>query len=110
MRRCGTVDRADGDETRGSDDNPFIRPGRTAQPMSDQFDQHAVRHRMKLLRSDGDVTLYENRDGVECPACGEPFSRVLLTERRAHSFDLTDAARLCVSREDSRLVVCTHGN
>ena len=76
--------------------------------MGDQFDQHAVRHRMKLLRSDGDVTLYENRDEVECPACGDPFSRILLTERRRHSFDLADAARLCVSREDDRLAVCTH--
>ncbi|WP_256290389.1 DUF7385 family protein [Halobellus inordinatus] len=76
--------------------------------MADRFDQHAVRHRMKLLREDGDVTLYENRDGVECPACGEPFTRLLLTERRTHSFGLAGSERLCVAREDDRLVVCTH--
>ncbi|MGQ4555652.1 DUF7385 family protein [Halobellus sp. GM3] len=77
--------------------------------MADRFDQHAVRHRMKLLRDGGDVTLYENRDGVPCPACGDPFARVLLTERHSHSFGLADAERLCVTRDNDRLVVCTHG-
>ena len=76
--------------------------------MPDRFDQHAVRHRMKLLREDGDVTLYENRDGVRCPACGDPFSRLLLTERRTHSFDLGGTDRVCVAHEDDRLVVCRH--
>ena len=76
--------------------------------MADRFDQHAVRHRMKLLRDDGYVTLYENRDGVACPACADPFSRLLLTERRAHSFDLDGTGRVCVTHEDERLVVCTH--
>ena len=76
--------------------------------MPDRFDQHAVRHRMKLLREDGDVTLYENRDAVDCPACGQPFARLLLTERPGHSFDTDGTGRLCVVREDARLVVCTH--
>ncbi|WP_336023164.1 DUF7385 family protein [Halobellus salinisoli] len=77
--------------------------------MGERFDQHAVRHRMKLLRSDGEVTLYANRDDVSCPACGDPFGRILLTEQRSHSFDLSDADRLCVTRESDRLLVCTHG-
>jgi hypothetical protein len=76
--------------------------------MTDRFDQHAVRHRMKLLRDDGDVTLYENRDDVACPACEDPFSRLLLTEHRAHSFDTSGSARLCVVHEDERLVVWLH--
>lgn len=76
--------------------------------MPERFDQHAVRHRMKLLRDEGDVTLYENREGVRCPACSDPFSRLLLTERRAHSFDLDQTDRVCVTHEDERLVVCTH--
>lgn len=63
---------------------------------------------MKLLTDDGDVTLYENRDGVRCPACGDPFSRLLLTERRTHSFDLAGTDRVCVTHEGDRLVVCTH--
>ena len=76
--------------------------------MADRFDQHAARHRMKLLRDDGEVTLYENREGVRCPACGAAFSRLLLTERRAHSFDLDGTGRVCVTHEGDRLVVCRH--
>jgi PIN domain nuclease of toxin-antitoxin system len=76
--------------------------------MADRFDQHAARHRMKLLTDDGDVTLYENRDGVQCPACADPFARLLLTERRAHSFDLAGTDRVCVTHEGDRLVVCAH--
>lgn len=76
--------------------------------MAERFDQHAVRHRMKLLTDDGDVTLYENRDGVPCPACGDPFDRVLLTRRDAHSFDVAGNETFCVTDEDDRLVVCTH--
>jgi len=77
--------------------------------MPDRFDQHAVRHRMKLLRDGGDVTVYENRDDVPCPACGDPFSRLLLTERRSHSFSVGDVEQFCLTHEDERLVVCTHG-
>ena len=76
--------------------------------MADRFDQHAVRHRMKLLTDDGDVTLYENRDDVPCPACGDPFDRVLLTERASHSFDVAGNSKFCVTDEGDRLVVCTH--
>jgi hypothetical protein len=76
--------------------------------MPERFDQHAVRHRMKLLTDDGDATLYENRDAVPCPACGDPFDRVLLTERRRHSFDVAGNERFCVTDESDRLVVCTH--
>ncbi|RDI72908.1 DUF7385 family protein [Halopelagius longus] len=75
--------------------------------MADRFDQHAVRHRMKLLRDTGETTLYENRDGVACPACGDPFDRLLLSERDAHSFDI-DGGTLCVRREEGRLVVAMH--
>jgi hypothetical protein len=77
--------------------------------MADRFDQHAVRHRMKLLRDTGETTLYENRDGVACPACGDPFDRLLLTERDAHSFDVAEGGTLCVRRESERLLVSIHG-
>ncbi|WP_394351826.1 hypothetical protein [Halogeometricum sp. CBA1124] len=45
---------------------------------------------------------------MPCPACGDPFDRILLTERASHSFDVADNARFCVTDEDDRLVVCTH--
>jgi hypothetical protein len=76
--------------------------------MADRFDQHAVRHRMKLLRDTGETTLYENRDGVACPACGDPFDRLLLTDRATHSFDIGDGGRLCLKREGDRALVAMH--
>ncbi|KAB1196003.1 MULTISPECIES: flagella cluster protein [Haloferax] len=72
------------------------------------FDVHEVRHRVKLLRDDGDTMLVENRDGVDCPACGEAFSQLLVSERSAHSFDIDADVRFCVRREDERLLIATH--
>jgi uncharacterized protein YbaR (Trm112 family) len=75
----------------------------------DGFDIHAVRHRMKLVRNAGTTELYENRDGVACPACEEPFDDLLVTEERHHSFDPPDGTRLCVIREEKRVLVSPHG-
>ena len=77
--------------------------------MSDgDFDIHAVRHRMKLVKNTGTTELYENRDGVACPACAEPFDDLLVSDERSHSFDPPDGTRLCVVREDERMLVLTH--
>lgn len=75
----------------------------------ERFDVHAVRHRMKLIRNTGTTERYENRDDVACPACGEPFDDLLVSGERHHSFDPPGAVRLCVVREDGRLLVLTHG-
>ncbi|ELZ78676.1 DUF7385 family protein [Haloferax larsenii] len=76
--------------------------------MTAGFDIHEVRHRVKMLRDTGDTMLVENREGVACPACGDPFSRLLISEQPAHSFDPDPGTRLCVRREDGRLLVSTH--
>ena len=76
--------------------------------MNDQFDVHAVRHRLKLVRQTGETALYRNRDGVRCPACGDAFDELLLTERREHCFDPDRPVAFCVVREDDRLVLTTH--
>ena len=77
-------------------------------PDATRFDVHAVRHRLKLVRDDGPTALYENRDGVACPACGDPFDELYLTERRANSFSPDRRVAFCVLREDDRLLLCTH--
>jgi hypothetical protein len=74
----------------------------------DPFDVHAVRHRMKLVQNTGTTEVYENRDGVACPGCGEPFDDLLLSEERHHSFDPPGSTRLCIVREAGRLLVATH--
>ncbi|MFB6130727.1 MAG: flagella cluster protein [Salinigranum sp.] len=76
--------------------------------MSERLDIHAVRHRMKLVRDTGDTTLYENRDGVACPACGSPFDELLVTKQRENSFAPNRPVAFCVIREEDRLLFCTH--
>lgn len=60
------------------------------------FDIHDHRHRLKQLRDGGDTKLYENRDGMTCPACGEPFSRLFSTRRVATRFPAPGDARFCL--------------
>ncbi len=76
--------------------------------MGEPFDVHAVRHRLKLRRETGGTALYENRDAVPCPACGDPFDELLITERRENRFDPDRPVAFCVIREADRLLVCTH--
>lgn len=75
--------------------------------MSDSFDVHAVRHALKLHRDAGDRQLWENKKELDCPACDEAFSKLLITEQRKNSFNRPDD-RFCVVRESDRLLLFTH--
>ena len=72
------------------------------------FDIHDERHRLKQLTDDGDTKLFENRDGVECPACGSRFERLFVTRRGAMSFPENDGSRFCLLRESSSMYVFRH--
>jgi len=76
--------------------------------MSERFDFEAVRHRLKLLRDAGTEQVYENRDGVPCPACGEPFAEALATTDRACQLSPGPSVDVCIVRESDRTVVFTH--
>jgi hypothetical protein len=76
--------------------------------VTDGFDVHAVRHRLKLKKDAGHSSLFETRDAVACPACDDPFAEVFTTEKRAHSFQPTGSMRFCVVREDGRTLLFTH--
>ena len=76
--------------------------------MTDGFSIHDYRRGLKLLRQDGATTLVENREGYACPACGEPFDRLLVTEQPAHSFSSAPPGPICVLRTDEKLLVFTH--
>jgi len=90
-----------------SSGTPFTLPVPLA-AMSERFDVHAVRHRLKLLRDTGESALYENREEVACPACGEAFDELLVTERREHCFSPDRAVAFCLVHEEDRLLVATH--
>ncbi|QHS17879.1 DUF7385 family protein [Halopenitus persicus] len=72
------------------------------------FDVHANRHRLKQLRNAGDTELYENRDDVACPACGEPFTRLFVTERATTTFPETDGSRFCLGNGPDGIYVFRH--
>lgn len=66
--------------------------------MTDGFDLHGNRHRLKQLRDDGDAALFGNPEEMGCPACGRPFDRLLATRRTAVSLPPADGRRLCLVR------------
>ncbi|MBV0924523.1 flagella cluster protein [Halomicroarcula limicola] len=75
--------------------------------VSDGFDVHDYRHGLKLLKQDrGSMTL-ENRHGFACPACGERFDRLFVSENRENTFG-KPSSPICLVRTDERLLLLTH--
>ncbi|MFC6905486.1 DUF7385 family protein [Halalkalicoccus tibetensis] len=74
----------------------------------DENDVHAVRHRLKLLRKTAGEERYENRDGVACPACSEPFDELLATDDAERRFDPPDGVGICSVAGDGRLFAFSH--
>jgi hypothetical protein len=72
------------------------------------FDVHEVRHRLKQLSDDGTTKLFENRDGVVCPACETPFDRLFITSRVETSFPENDGSRFCLVRDSGQICVFRH--
>jgi len=75
--------------------------------VSDGFDVHDYRHGLKLLKQDRGTMTLANRDGFACPACGEAFERLFISERRTNSFGDPGSA-FCLARTDEALLVLTH--
>jgi hypothetical protein len=75
--------------------------------VSDGFDVHDYRHGLKLLTQDRDTMTLENRADFACPACGEAFDRLFVSEKRTNTFG--DPGRpFCLARTDAKLLVLTH--
>ena len=75
--------------------------------MTDRFDVHDHRHRLKLRKDTGDTQLWENRKGLDCPACEESFADLVISECRQNSFNPPDG-RFCIVRESDRILVFIH--
>jgi hypothetical protein len=75
--------------------------------MSERFDVHDHRHALKLRRDSGRTQLWENRKGLDCPACDDPFADLLVSEKHHNSFNPPEG-RFCVVREEGRILVFTH--
>jgi hypothetical protein len=75
--------------------------------VSDGFDVHDYRHGLKLLKQDRGTMTLENRNDFACPACGDVFERLFISEERTNSFG--DPGRpFCLVRTDEKLLVVTH--
>jgi hypothetical protein len=72
------------------------------------FDIHENRHRLKQLTDNGETKLFENRDDLECPACGTRFDRLFVTRRAETSFPENDGSRFCLVRDSEQIYVFRH--
>jgi hypothetical protein len=71
------------------------------------FDVHDHRHGLKL-RSEGRETMHlANRAGFACPACGDPFEELFVSEKRTNTFGDPGSA-FCLVRTDEQLLMLTH--
>ncbi len=75
--------------------------------VTDVFDVHEYRHGLKLLREDRGAMHLANREGFACPACGEPFERLFVSERRTTTFE-DPGTGFCLVRTDEQLLLLTH--
>jgi hypothetical protein len=71
------------------------------------FDVHDYRHGLKLLQEKRGTMHLANRDGFGCPACGEPFEKLFVTEKRTNTFG-DPGAPFCLVRTDDELLLLTH--
>lgn len=75
--------------------------------VSEGFDVHEYRHGLKLLTEGRETMHLENRDGYGCPACGERFERLFVSEKRTNTFG-NPGSPFCLVRTEDALLVLTH--
>jgi hypothetical protein len=75
--------------------------------VEDGFDVHDYRHGLKLLKDERDRMHLANRDGFACPACGNEFENLFVSERRENTFG-NPGQPFCVVRTDAKLLLLTH--
>jgi hypothetical protein len=71
------------------------------------FDYHDYREGLKLLREDRETTHLANRAGLACPACGEAFEKLFVSERRENTFG-NPGTPFCIVRTDDQILLLTH--
>lgn len=72
------------------------------------LDLHDVRDSLKLIRDSGTSAYYENRGGVRCPVCGDPFDEVLETTAATEQVRPSKRLDLCLVNDDGRILLFTH--
>ena len=75
--------------------------------VSEGFDVHEYRHGLKLIREDRETMHLENRNDFGCPACGEPFETLFVSEKRENTFG-NPGGPFCLVRTDDAVLLLTH--
>ena len=75
--------------------------------VTEEFDVHAYREGFKLLKETRETTHLANRAGFDCPACGKPFERLFVSEKRTNTFQ-SPPGPFCLARTDSQTLLFTH--
>jgi len=75
--------------------------------VEDGFDVHEYRHGLKLLKEERGTMHLENRESFACPACGEAFERLFVSERETSTFG-DPGGPFCLVRTDDELLLLTH--
>ncbi|MHB9286561.1 flagella cluster protein [Halobacteriales archaeon Cl-PHB] len=75
--------------------------------VAEGFDVHDYRHGLKLLQEDRGTIHLANRNDFACPACGKPFEKLFVTEKRENTFG-DPGSPFCIVRADDQLLLLTH--
>jgi hypothetical protein len=75
--------------------------------VSDGFDVHEYREGFKLIKETRETMHLENRGGFECPACGDTFEKLFVSEKRTNSFQ-SPPGPFCLARSDEQILLFTH--
>jgi hypothetical protein len=76
--------------------------------IADGFDVHDYRSKLKLLKQDAGSMTLANREGLGCPACGDPFERLFVSDDETVMFASAPSGPIWLARTDERLLVLTH--
>jgi len=75
--------------------------------VEDGFDVHEYRHGLKLLKQVRGTMHLANRNDFLCPACGDVFDDLFVSERRENTFGNPDDP-ICIVRTDDQILLLTH--
>ncbi|WP_135364050.1 DUF7385 family protein [Halosimplex halophilum] len=75
--------------------------------VEDGFDVHEYRHGLKLVSQDRATMHLENRNDFACPACGDAFEELFVSEKRENTFG-NPGGPFCVVRTGGQVLLLTH--
>ena len=76
--------------------------------LSDGFGVHDSRSGLKLRRQDAGSMTLTDREGLDCPACGEAFERLFVGDDETATFASAPTSPIYPARTDERLLVLAY--